>query len=361
MKIAILTLRVDNNYGGHLQRYALSRVLRDMGHDVSVLYFRSTWVNDFVKKRIKVAAKNLVKALLGRKHNPVLYWKHEDAQWEVIRAHAYPFFERYVKHSSLIYDGASLKQVVAEGEYDAFVVGSDQVWRKRYTERWGVTHFFLDFAQTGAKKIAYAASFGLPEMEYNEQELKLLGELYKQFDAVSVREESGLDILKRHGWTKPQAELVLDPTMLLPKEHYLELIKNGNTHPSKGNMFCYVLDRNEEHVELVRKIASVRKLAPFYASIDGDVRMSVEQWLRSFADAEYVVTNSYHGLVFSLIFNKPFYLVENKERGNARFASMMKLFGIVSENNEPDWKQVNKQMEEWRTLSLRFIESALTK
>lgn len=359
MKIAILTLRVDNNYGGHLQRYALSRVLRDMGHEVSVLFFRSTWVRDSAKKRIKVAMKNLIKAILGRNHNPVLYWKHEDYKWEETRAHAYPFFERYVKHTPLIYDDASLKQVVAEEEYGVFVVGSDQVWRKRYTERWGVDHFFLDFAPEGSKKVAYAASFGLPEMEYDEAELVRLSDLYRQFDAVSVREESGLDILKRHGWNEPQAELVLDPTMLLPKAHYQELIENGNTHPSKGNMFCYVLDRNEELDALVDKIAAERGLKSFYASIDGDDRMSVEQWLRSFADAEYVVTNSYHGVVFSLIFNKPFYLVENKLRGNARFASLMKIFGITSENNEPDWEKVIKRMEEWKNNSMSYLCNAL--
>ena len=361
MKIAILTLRVDNNYGGHLQRYALSRVLRDKGHDAIVLYFRSTWVRDAWTKRLKNATKNVIKALIGRKHNRVMYWKYEDYKWEEIRAHTYPFFERYVPHSPLLYDEESLNKHVNCTQYDCFIVGSDQVWRKAYTQRWGVEHFFLDFAPEGTKKIAYAASFGLLEMEYDVDELKRLGDLYRQLDAVSVREESGLNILKRHGWNEPQAELVVDPTMLLSKDYYLELIRNGNTHPSNGNLFCYVLDRNEELDALVCKIASERKLTPFYASIDGDDRMSVEQWLRSIADAEYVVTNSYHGVVFSLIFNKPFYLVENKQRGNARFASLMKMFGVMGENNEPDWKMVNMSMEEYKELSIRYIEHALTK
>lgn len=361
MKIAILTLRVDNNYGGHLQRYALSRVLRDMGHEVSVLYFRSTWLHDSAKRKIKVAAKNFIKAILGRTHNPVLYWKHEDYQWDAICAHTYPFFERYVPHSPLLYDEKSLKKHVNSAQYEGFIVGSDQVWRKAYTQRWGVERFFLDFASMGSKKIAYAASFGLLEMEYDEAEQIRLGDLYRLFDAVSVREESGLDILKRHGWSDPQAELVVDPTMLLPKEHYLELIWKGNTHPSKGNMFCYVLDRNEELDELVHKIASERKLAPFYASIDGDNRMSVEQWLRSFADAEYVVTNSYHGVVFALIFNKPFYLVENKQRGNARFASLMKMFGFTNENNEPDWEVINHKKDEMSSKSLEFLKYNLNR
>lgn len=361
MRIAILTLRVDNNYGGHLQRYALMQVLKEMGHEPVVLFFRSTWVHDSPIVRFKKATKNLIKALIGRKHNPVMYWKHEDYRWEELRAHAYPFFERYVKHSPLLCSEQDLYKFVDSEEFDGFVVGSDQVWRKAYTQRWGVEHFFLDFAPKGTKRIAYAASFGLLEMEYDVEESKRLGNLYRQLNAVSLREESGLDILKRHGWNEPQAELVVDPTMLLSKEHYLGLIRNGNTHPSKGNLFCYVLDRNEELDALVHMIATERMLIPFSASIDGEDRMSVEQWLRSFADAEYVVTNSYHGVVFSLIFNKPFYLVENKQRGNARFASLTKMFGVMSENNEPDWKMVNMSMEEYKKLSIRYIEHALTK
>ena len=359
MKIAILTLRVDNNYGGHLQRYALSRLLRDMGHDAIVLYFRSTWVREAWTKRLKNATKNVIKALIGRKHNRVMYWKYEDYKWEEIRAHAYPFFERYVKHSPLIYDTTSLMKHVQNAKYDAFVVGSDQVWRKAYTERWGVEHFFLDFAPIGTKKIAYAASFGLQDMEYEEDEIKRLHALYKQLDAASVRELSGLDVLTKHGWTEPKAKVVLDPTMLLPKEHYQELITDGNTVSSKGNMFCYVLDENEEIKAKIEQLAKEKDMKPFYASIFGEQRMSVEQWLRSFDDAEYVVTNSYHGIVFALIFNKPFYLIQNSDRGNARFASLMNMFGLKEDNSAIDWNNVNAKMADMQEISINYLKESL--
>lgn len=361
MKIAILTLRVDNNYGGHLQRYALSCVLRDMGHDATVLYFRSTWLNDSIKRKITIITKNLIKAILGRKHNPVLYWKHEDYRWEDIRAHAYPFFERYVKHSSIIYDVASLQHVVDKENFDAYIVGSDQVWRKRYTERWGVSHFFLDFAPQGAKKIAYAASFGLPDMEYDKDEIQRLAKLYKQFSAVSVREDSGIDILEKYGWTSPQACLVLDPTMLLSKEHYQELIKKGHTVPSKGNMFCYVLDENDEILEKVKKYAKEKNLKPFFASIEGENRMSIEQWLRSFDEAEFIVTNSYHGVVFALIFGKPFYLIHNNQRGNARFDSLMKVFQLNVNENYIDEEEINKKIASLKDYSIEFLKYSLLK
>lgn len=361
MKIAILTLRVDNNYGGHLQRYALMQVLKEMGHEPVVLFFRSTWVHDSPIVRFKKATKNLIKALIGRKHNPVMYWKHEDYRWEELRAFTFPFFEKNVVHSPLICSEQDLQKFVDSEKFDGFVVGSDQVWRKAYTQRWGVDHFFLDFAPKGTKRIAYAASFGLPDMEYDDDEIKRLAELYKQFDAVSVRENSGINILDRYGWTNPHAELVLDPTLLLPVEHYLSLIKNGNTEPSKGNMFCYILDTREEIITKINCLAEEKHLQPFFASIEGNNRMSVEQWLRSFDDAEYVVTNSYHGIVFALIFNKPFYLIENTTRGNARFTSLMEVFHLTAGENYTDCKKINKKIASLKDYSIEFLKYSLLK
>ncbi len=355
MKIAILTLRVDNNYGGHLQRYALSRVLQDMGHDACVLYFRSTWNNDSTKKRIKKAVKNTIKKLLGKTAGHILYWKHEELSWQETRKNAFPFFQRYISHSELIYSLQSLKRHVCKANYDVLIVGSDQVWRKAYTERWGVERFFLDFAPNNSRKIAYAASFGRYDMEYNTDELLRLKKLYQQFDAVSVREDTGISILENQGWKNPKAIQVLDPTMLLTREHYMQLIAKGNTYSSNGNMFCYILDITDEISSVIDTLAVEKKLKPFYSLIEGNDRMSIEQWLRSFADAEYVVTDSYHGVVFSLIFNKPFYILENKQRGNARFESLKNMFGLSIDNSHINWKHVNSIVEEYKYISTNFL------
>ena len=359
-KIGILTLRVDNNYGGNLQRYALCKVLREMGYDASVLYFRSTWLNDSIKRKITRSIKNFIKMLFGRIHNPVFYWKHEDYQWEENRKYTYPFFYKYVKHTPLIYSLKSLQRHIQTEKYDAFVVGSDQVWRKAYTERWGVERFFLDFAPKNTKKIAYAASFGRYDMEYNEDERTRIHKLYSRFDAVSVREDSGISILEKHGWNNPKAIQVLDPTMLLTREHYMQLIAKGNTYSSNGNMFCYILDITDKISSVIDTLAVEKKLKPFYSLIEGNDRMSIEQWLRSFTDAEYVVTDSYHGVVFALIFNKPFYLIENSSRGNARFDSLAYAFGISPNHNEPNWNILNKRINEMREVSMCFLEEKLT-
>ena len=124
-------------------------------------------------------------------------------------------------------------------------------------------------------------------------------------------------------------------------------------------MFCYVLDENEEIKAKIEQLAKEKDMKPFYASIFGEQRMSVEQWLRSFDDAEYVVTNSYHGIVFALIFNKPFYLIQNMQRGNARFESLMKMFGLKEDNSLVDWYYVNTRMAEMREKSIIFLDNCL--
>lgn len=354
-RIAVLTLRVDNNYGGNLQRYALVRVLQELGFDSTVLYFRSEWIHDPVSKKFKRFVKSFLKLLLGQSSDPLFYWKHEDNRWEETRSFTYPFFCNYVKHSPLIFSESSLRKHVRNRNYYGFIVGSDQVWRKAYTQRWGVEHFFLDFAPKGAKKIAYAASFGLNDMEYDERELERLRELYKRLDAVSVREDSGLEVLAKHGWNKPHAVIALDPTMLLAKEHYMKLIKQGLTKPSKGDLFCYILDDDTESARVISSIEKEKNYTSFYVSIIGKDRVSVEQWLRSFVDARCVVTDSYHGLVFSLVFNKPFYLIYNAKRGNARFESLLGLFDLSTNGLDVDWEFVNKRMEELRKESINFL------
>ena len=127
-------------------------------------------------------------------------------------------------------------------------------------------------------------------------------------------------------------------------------------------MFCYILDRTEETNQLIDTISKSKQLYPFYSSIHKNnvERLSVEQWLRSFDDSEYIVTDSYHGVVFALIFNKPFYLIENSSRGNARFDSLAYAFGISPNHNEPNWNILNKRINEMREVSMCFLEEKLT-
>ena len=351
MKIALLNLPVDNNYGGHLQRYALMKVLQRMGHDVTHINLRFGFFLPWYKKPFSDAKRVILKYLLGKdiKINQECLLRQ---QYEERCAVTEPFYQRYIKHTEPITDLRKLKDLHG---FDAFVVGSDQVWRKKIAGKY-LSTMFLDFlpADATVKRIAYGVSLGVAENELNQEEVNRLSELYKRFDAVSVREDSALDLFIGYGWTNPQAIQVLDPTLLLTKDDYMQLIDNASTVPSKGNMFCYILDKTEEKSQLIKQKAEDLQLKPFELGLTDDKPASMEQWLRSFADSKYIVTDSYHGVVFSIIFNKPFSLVKNRFRGNARFDSLYQLLQFQREKF--DWISINNEL-----ITLRNVSSEILK
>lgn len=357
MKIALINLPVDNNYGGNLQRFALMKVLQDMGHDVTHLNLRFYYYIPWYKIPFSYAKNMILKYVLGRdiKIKRELYLQQE---YENLCAITEPFYQKYVKHTEAITD---IKQFKKYLEFDAYFVGSDQVWRKKIANKY-LNCMFLDFLpnDTKAKRIAYGVSLGVAENELSNKEIKRLSKLYSQFDAVSVREDSALELFKQYRWNCPKAVHVLDPTMLLQKEDYINLIEDGTTQPSTGNMFCYILDKTDEKSRIIRDKANELHLTPFFLK-EQDNASNIEQWLRSFVDAEYVITDSYHGLVFSIIFNKPFCLIRNRFRGNARFDNLLVKTGLVNDVPNYNWERINTLIEEERNKAFNFLYNALVK
>lgn len=174
------------------------------------------------------------------------------------------------------------------------------------------------------------------------------------------------------------ASHVLDPTMLLDVQDYVDLVKRADIPKSKGTLLCYILDETESTTDLISRLASETGLVPFRgnsrvedwsAPLAERIQPPVEQWLRGFMDAELVVTDSFHACVFSILFHKPFVVVGNKERGLARVKSLLKMFGLeerwnsdiptISFSKTIDWKDVDECLEEWRKSShdvLRFFK-----
>lgn len=323
MKIAILTLPLHTNYGGILQCYALQTVLERMGHKVRVLskprYGRSYYIIYPM-----AVCKRLLKRFILRKHVAIFKAPHE-----IVRQYTDKFIHKYIHQ----YTKRLWTDKIASC-FDAIVVGSDQVWRPLYYQP--IEEAFLSFlGDAKIKRVAYAASFGVDHCEYTEEQRKLCSSLLKKFDAVSVRESSGVQLCQEYFDTK--AVQVLDPTLLLSADDYRALIKKGTTQPSKGNLLVYMLDQTKEKEALVDRIAQAKGLTPFWMNSDIDdetlplkqrIKMPVEQWLRSFDDAKFVLTDSFHGCVFSIIFRKQFLAIGNKDRGLERFSSLLNLFSI---------------------------------
>ena len=147
--------------------------------------------------------------------------------------------------------------------------------------------------------------------------------------------------------------------MLLDKQDYIDLVEAAETFPSNGNMFCYILDPSKEKEDFIETIKRNKKLKPYYFGINSKKSLSIEQWLRSFLDAQFVVTDSFHGLVFSIIFNKPFYLFRNDFRGNARFDSISCLLGIDLDSENQDWVHINEMRAKEIEKSIDFLRMSL--
>lgn len=374
MKIAIITLPLHTNYGGILQTYAMQKVLIDMGHTpITIDYDRRVRLP--LNTRYLVYAKNAFKHYILRKENSVFPDIEFNKEWDYKTQNTRDFIETYIRRKIV-------KKVdeINRNEFDAYIVGSDQIWRPLYSHRFpGIENCFLNFAKGwNVKRIAYAASFGCDDWEYTEEETKTCKELAKIFDAISVREESAVNLCKEK--LKIDAIHLLDPTLLLTAKDYIKLFETAKTAKSPGNLMCYILDRNNTTQQIITKIATYKKLTPFEtnsraeedaALLEEKKQPRVESWLRGFHDAQFVITDSFHACVFSILFKKPFIVYGNKARGLARFNSLLKTFGLeerligtseeaVQVINRPIvWNKVEQRLKEMKEKSYRFLLNSL--
>ena len=373
MKIGVLALQLRYNFGGILQAYALQKTLKDLGHDaVHIDQCKYVTLGAWYKKYPIYLKRAMRKYLFGEN----LIVRADVAinnATNTISTHTEQFINKYINRIFT----KDFSNITKEN-FDAFIVGSDQVWRPKYFFS-AIENAYLEFAKDwDVKRIAYAASFGTEEWEYNEEQTANCAALLKKFNAVSVRESSAVKLCNENFGV--EALHVLDPTMLLTKEDYIEIFKETDTAQSEGNLLCYILDENAEKTTIIDNVAKEKGFVPFNVNsryddpdtpIEERVQLPVEKWLRAFNDAEFVITDSFHACVFSIIFNKPFIVYGNKERGFARFKSLLNLFGLeerlVCSPNEInnvlhspiDWKKINTIREQMKDKSLSFLAKNL--
>jgi hypothetical protein len=382
MKIALLTYPLNNNYGNLLQAYALMTVLKRVGHDVWFIDLqRYPLQRDILSTHLAFLKKNVKKYILRREVFSIIPSKDDRNReleniitWQYTR----PFVDKYLcPKISPIYSSEELITIIDKFNFDAFIVGSDQIWRPKYMRNFKKTTYFDFLKDRKVKRLSYAASFGTDEWEYTPKLTKECAELIKAFSAVSVREDSGVILCKKHFGV--DAQWVLDPTMLLDKENYINLIEIAQIKQRSEDLFCYILDKTSEKQKIIDTVSKQLTLTPFYMGIKQDEKKienkifePVETWLRGFYDAKFVITDSFHGMVFSIIFNKPFLCYINEERGKARFESLAKQFGLEEQlvslgndfsidkiNNVVNWTRINEQIDKRQKDSLDFLINVL--
>lgn len=378
MKIAIVTLPLHTNYGGLLQAYAMKTVLERYGHEVTVLDLKDKMQAPKGLKAPFVYLGRMLKRMAKGSSGPEVFRElRYKKELPVVSAHTSVFVREFIR-PRMIDSYSDIK----EGEYDAFVVGSDQVWRPRYFNR--IEDAFLAFAgDWPVRRVAYAASFGTDHLEYDYTMLETCSGLLGKFDGVSVREDSA--VLHCEEWLdRDDAVHVLDPVMLLDADVYRSMAAGDDEHPAKGRIMTYILDSSDEKKHVVKFMSSVSgmdvhdsSVFPYVNDKPADQRIvpSVEKWLAAFADAEFVITDSFHGCVLSILMHKRFIAVGNSRRGMARLNSLLNMFGLdmrLVHGIDPeddgefflsdiDWDQVDVVLQEKRGMSLDFLERSLNK
>lgn len=324
MKINIITQPLFCNYGGILQNYALQEVLRRMGHDVLTVNVpprdispQVSW-KDYIHTII-----NFCRRILGQYDcpflNPHTFAKKErelsEPQRDFIRKHIVKVDCKtpFTKNTSLYHTA------------DMWIVGSDQTWRPWCSP--DICNYFFDFLDEATPRIAYAVSFGTDQWEISPELTSKVAELVLRFKAISVREISGVSLCKNY--LNVDASHVLDPTMLLTGDDYL-MLTNDNDYPHCRYIATYILDPDKIKKRSIKKESKISGLEVVPIGVMHRSRFdSIETWLATIAHADKVITDSFHGVVFSLIFGRPVKFLGNSVRGNARLDSLVASLKLV--------------------------------
>lgn len=370
---AIVTLSGYHNYGNVIQRYALQKFLKDKGFNF-VSYIDNTSRRQVYKPNMKVKIKTPIRALKRFINYQKPYWYIPSV------GELYKEIASQENVVNFVNENIWVKDFDPRDEYDTYITGSDQVWRNWWSKdrRFGL--FFFDFLKgRKAKRIAYAASFGMDNITdvMSPEDAEYVQPFIKKFDAISVREKSGIKMIK-DTWGVGGVEGVIDPTLLLDASVYSDLIdKSDVKYQQISPIFVYFVGETEDLKMFVRRVQEDRKLAVSRMRVHGgaenDKLPHVESWLKGFRDAELVVTNSFHGMMFSVLNNTDFIIVGKEMGGLSRITDFLNDFGITGRFVEEgdvakfdfatlkpiDWNKVNKRLTKRRKESGDWLLNAI--
>lgn len=350
MKIGIMTFWWSNdNYGQLLQCYALQQYLREQGHEPFLIRYDSR--PDFLpppvwRKVIKafnpIKLSRFIKYKFIKKFQKIQFNLEEQNNQRQFDS----FRKKYIRQSEQIYLSYSeLKENPPKA--DCYIVGSDQVWNfyeYPLNKCKNPLHaYFLDFGASSTKRISYSASWGKPEIsdEYKNEIQPLLS----KFNYISVRERTGVSLCQACGAKK--VELRCDPTLLLKADHYrqLYLTEKNPDFPERYILVYRLGNPCDFPMKKISNWANSKSLEVIYVTANGlsdtykKIYPTIQQWLSLIDNAEYVITNSFHCCVFSLIFRRKFAVIPLKSSAkgmNSRIETLFELFKVTPRWLEKD-------------------------
>lgn len=356
-KIAITTWFHYYNYGTALQAVALSETLKSLDHDPDVVNYLPS----------------------GRRHSKrkATEWSKSKRLNDRIKNEK---FEKFVR-KNLSFTAPCINDedfYALNNQYEAFISGSDQIWSPVFFD----PRYFLDYVSNNRKKISYAPSFGVTKIETDWVGYKM-GNLISQFSHLSARETSGVKLIS--SLTGRNVDEVLDPTLLLNYAEWRKVIKKDDALHKERFLLCYFLGDNSQQWLHAKKIASQYnlsvKIVPTYEKDirQGDISLGIgpEDFFNLIDDSEIVITDSFHAALFSIICEKPFFIVErfhsqDPNSQNSRVHHLIKLINhseLLIRHNERlrlsyssnvNYDSIRKTIDERRSFSVKYLKKCLT-
>lgn len=363
MRIGILTFHYAHNYGAVLQAFALKTYISSLGYDVKIINYRNKTIASKYTENMKsgIPLKSLYRPnLLKREIRFLLNKKYAKSEWIKQCRNFEQFIEKHLSDTDILTDTSVLDQ-----KFDLLIVGSDQVWTSQLTG--GLDKFYLlDFPFHG-HKVSYGASIACGHIP--KQENFIFQRCLKDFRYISTREKTLAQSINEN--FSYQAEVVLDPTLLLNRDGYISLAQDSRLEfKTKPYIFAYFVVEDSNLHKIAQEYAAqlgYELVELHYYTVKGfDKRYQhayygPSEFLDAVLHADFVFTNSFHGTVFSIIFKKQFFSVYNK---NARIQNLLDSLGIsdrhissdiINADKTIDYKLVSLKLDELRNESKNFL------
>ncbi len=348
MKIGLLTYHVSTNIGAMMQTYATCRAFQQLGHEVEIVDIRQPEPQNTGMKKLVT---------------DIVFFKQK-YEHKCFRNNYYPHLtKRYYSVEELRRNPPHV---------DCLVVGSDQIWNPILSKDTAMA-YFLDFGEETITRFSYASSFGMERWNQSDKMTKAVSDALHKFKNLSVRERTAVKICKETFGL--EAQLVVDPTLLF--EDYSEIT---GTIPQRNEILCYKLIRNKDFfnnvctlkenmglpIRLLNNAYPVRGLKYTYPP-------SIEEWIQRIGGASFVVTDSFHGVAFSVLYKRQFMVTRNHNGRDSRFEDLLcelglenRIFDSIEEMSLTDvWKEqidyskVTPKLEKLRESSWNFLKNAL--
>lgn len=356
MKIDTITCHNVYNDGASLQAYALASYLIGLGHEVKIIDYQPAYLKHYRLWGVDNPKYN--KPFLREAYNLLKFPGRLYACLSPQKRAFDSFTSEYLPLTTITYS-TNEELLRNPPQADLLIAGSDQIWNSNF-QNGRDPSFYLNFAQKGVKTASYAASFATDHVE--EKYKDRIAKWIKQLDFISVRESSGVKIVQELG--RPDVVKVVDPVFLLDRKIWEDLAESSKKITDKPYVLIYDFDQNKTITEQAKKIAIVKhcKTVSIFKNDNADKSfhgVSPIEFLWLVSHAEAVVTNSFHAIAFSILFERPFVVFDRQEPLNSRLHDLLSDMELKDNSLNENFTRSHQILSEEIKRSKEYIETII--